>query len=44
VDKYRRVDDRAFTMNKNARVDDILANIGQERLPAYVTSKNCLML
>lgn len=39
MDKYRHVDDRVFTMTKNARVDDILAYIGHERLPAYVTSK-----
>jgi len=43
VDKYIRVDDRVFTVTTNARVDDILASIGQERLPAFVTSKTCIM-
>jgi hypothetical protein len=34
VDKYRRVDDQAFTMTKNARLGDIVAYIGQESLPS----------
>ena len=43
MNKYRRVDDRVFTVTTNARVDYILAYIRQERLPAYVTSKTCII-